>query len=289
LGAVHLRVYRELPEIKALCIADSDQEKLAAYPDLPAVNDYRALLGKVDLVSVAAPTTAHFEITKFFLEHKVPVLVEKPITVNTAQADKLIALAKKHKTQLLVGHVERFNSAYLAVKDSIQNPLFIECTRISPYPNRSLDISVVLDLMIHDLDIISHLARSRVKRMEAMGVKVLSPSEDIANVRLTFHNGCVANITASRISLKRERKIRIFMHNCYISLDYAQQLAAVYRKTGNEIIHDIPDIPKEESLKKEIRHFVEMVKHKKFSLEDTVRAKDALNLALKIQDKIRRR
>jgi predicted dehydrogenase len=239
------------------------------------------------LLPTAIQATTHFEIAKFFLENKIPVLVEKPITMDMREAKQLIALAKKNKTMLSVGHVERYNNAYLAVKELIHNPLFIECNRISPFPNRSLDISVVLDLMIHDLDIILYLMHSKIKRIEAMGVKVLSASEDIANVRLTFANGCVANITASRISMKRERKLRIFMHNGYISIDYAEQQAAVYRKINNQISQEILPIQKEEPLKKEIADFVNMVRHNKFDITGAQKATEALNLALTIQKKLR--
>jgi len=287
LGSIHLRIYRELPQIAEVLIADNDITRFTPYPELASFTNYKELLGKVDLVTVSTPTTSHFEVAKFFLEHKVPVLVEKPITMDIKEANALLALAKKNKTLIFVGHVERYNSAYLAVKEKIHNPLFIECHRISPYPNRSLDISVVLDVMIHDLDILLYLLHDKIKKIEAKGVKVLSPSEDIANVRITFAHGCVANITASRISLKRERKIRIFMENCYISLDLAEQQAAVYKKEGEQIHHEILTIQKEEPLKKEITAFVEMVKHKKFAIDDAIKAKEALALAIKVQNKLR--
>ncbi|MFA6282062.1 MAG: Gfo/Idh/MocA family oxidoreductase, partial [Candidatus Omnitrophota bacterium] len=241
------------------------------------------LLGKVDFVSIAVPTSSHFEIAKFFLNNKIPVFVEKPITQKAFEAKKLIELAQKNKTLIFVGHVERYNNAYLAIKKLVDNPLFIECHRLSPYPNRSLDISVVLDLMIHDLDIILDLVRDKVKKVEAKGVKVLSSTADIANVRITFENGCVANITASRISAKRERKIRIFLSHCYISMDYAEQQAEIYQKTGQQITKQVLEINKEEPLKKEIMDFVDMVKNNNTSIEDAAKAKDALNLALQIE------
>ncbi len=235
------------------------------------------------MVSIATPTSSHFKITKFFLENKIPVLVEKPLTQDLKEAEQLIKLAKKNKTILFVGHVERYNSAYLAVKRSIKNPLFIECHRLSPYPYRSLDIGVVLDLMIHDLDIILYLIKDKVKKIEAKGVKVLSESHDIANARLTFDKGCVANITSSRISAKKERKIRIFMKNCYISLDYAQQSVDIYRKVKSGITKNCLPINKEEPLKKEISDFVTSVRKNIFNIEDAQKAKDALKLALRIQ------
>jgi len=283
LGSIHLRIYREIAEIKKIYAVDTDESKLIDYKDLETLSNYRYLKDKVDLVSIATPTINHFEIAGFFLANKIPVLVEKPITVDTAQAKKLIDLSKKNKTLLFVGHVERYNNAYIAAKKIIKNPLFIECHRLSLYPNRSLDISVILDLMIHDLDLVLDLAKDDIRKVEAKGVKVLSPSEDIANARITFKNGCVANITASRISVKRERKIRIFMNRAYISLDYAQQTVEIYQKVGNEIKKEVLAIDKEEPLKKEIAHFVSMVRKKMFRLDYAEKSKNALELAIKIR------
>jgi predicted dehydrogenase len=284
-----LRIYKEIKGIDRLYLVDTDKEKLSLYPQKESFSDYRQLLGKADLISIATPTTTHFEIAEFFLKNKIPLLVEKPITQNLKEANELIKLANKNKTLLLVGHVERYNNAYLALKESVKNPLFIECHRLNPYPNRSLDISVVLDLMIHDLDIILDLVRDKVKKVEAKGVRVLSDLEDIANARVTFKNGCVANITASRISAKRERKIRIFLENCYISLDYAEQKVEIYRKIAGQIKSELLSINKEEPLKNEIIDFVNLVKEKKFQIEEAIKAKDALALALKIQRQITNR
>ncbi|MDD5429213.1 MAG: Gfo/Idh/MocA family oxidoreductase [Candidatus Omnitrophica bacterium] len=286
LGKIHLRIYSEIKIIGTIYLADSNPEAVAEYPDYKYFADYRQLKDKVDLVSIAAPTSNHYEIASFFLNHKIPVLVEKPLTQNGNEAKKIVALAKKNQTLLFVGHVERYNSAYLAIKKIIKNPLFIECHRLNPYPGRSLDISVVLDLMIHDLDIILGLIKDKVKKVEAKGVKVISPTADIANARLTFKKGCVANITSSRISEKKERKIRIFMSNCYISLDYAQQTVEIYRKNKNEIVKRCLPINKEEPLKREIVDFVRLVKTKKFSLDYAKRAKNALILACKIDSHI---
>ncbi len=283
LGSLHLRIYGEIKDAEKIYIVDTDQSRLVNHPNMPSFNDYRNLLGKVDFVSIAVPTISHFEIAKFFLKNKIPAFVEKPITQNANEAKKLIALAEKNKTLIFVGHVERYNNAYLAIKKIVDKPLFIECHRLSPYPNRSLDISVVLDLMIHDLDIILDLVRDKVKKVEAKGVKVLSDTADIANVRLTFQNGCVANITASRISAKRERKIRIFLSHCYISMDYAQQQAEIYKKIDQQITREVLEINKEEPLKNEIIDFVGMVKNNNTSIEDAAKAKDALELALRIE------
>ncbi|MCP4652514.1 MAG: Gfo/Idh/MocA family oxidoreductase [Candidatus Omnitrophica bacterium] len=285
LGSIHLRIYKELRAVKKVFAVDVDAGKLAQCSDVPCFNDYRKLIGAVDMVSVATPTPTHFEIAKFFLERKIPVLVEKPLTTDVKEGNKLIEVSKKNKTLLFVGHVERYNNAYLAIKKIIKDPLFIECHRLSPYPHRSLDIGVTLDLMIHDLDIILDLVKSDVKKIDAKGVNVLSNSADIANTRITFKNGCVANITSSRISTKKERKIRIFMHNCYISLDYAQQRVEIYQKIKNKITKKLLPINKEEPLKKEIGEFVSLVKGKKFRTEYAISARNALALAIDIQKK----
>lgn len=283
LGSIHLRIYKELKGIGKIYLADTNANVRKRYNTSPIFKNYQDLKGKVDIVSIATPTFTHYTIAKFFLENKIPVLVEKPLTRNLKKAEQLIKLSKKNKTLLFVGHVERYNSAYLAVKKIIKNPLFIECHRISPYPNRSLDTSVILDLMIHDLDIILDLLKDKVKKIEAKGVKVLSSTEDIANVRITFNNGCVANITSSRISEKRERKIRIFMPNCYMSLDYAQQSVEIYKKLKTKITKNHLPINKEEPLKKEIVDFINLVNKKSFRVDYAEKAKDALSLACKIE------
>ncbi len=283
LGSIHLRIYKELKEIGKIYLVDTDPEILGHHQIGHCLKDYRNLKGKVDLVSIATPTSSHYKIAKFFLKNKIPVLVEKPLTQDLKEAKNLIAMSKKNKTLLFVGHVERYNNAYLAIKKIIKNPLFIECHRLSPYPHRSLDISVVLDLMIHDLDIILYLLRDSVKKIDAKGVKILSSTEDIANARITFKNGCVTNITASRISQKRERKIRIFMPQAYISLDYAQQTVEIYKKLKTKIIKKLLPVSKEEPLKKEIADFVSLVTRNKSDTGYAEAAKDALELACKIE------
>ncbi len=283
LGSIHLRIYKELKGIRKIYLVDTQAKALNLHKEYCHYKDYQSLKGKVDLVSIATPTSTHFKIASFFLNSKIPVLVEKPLTQDLREAEKLVETAKKNKTLLFVGHVERYNNAYLSIKKIIKNPLFIECHRLSPYPYRSLDISVVLDLMIHDLDIILYLLKSKIKKIEAKGVKVLSSTEDIANARITFDCGCVANITSSRISQKTERKIRIFMPQAYISLDYAQQTVEIFRKLKTKIIRKCLPINKEEPLKKEITDFVSLVRKKKFDIEYARTAKDALSLACKIE------
>ncbi len=285
IGRFHYRIYKKIKGIGKICPVDTNPKTLSLVTG-DSYSDYKKLLGKVDLVSIATPTASHFEIASFFLKNRIPALVEKPLTNTLKETNKLIDLSGKKKTLLFVGHVERYNNAYLAIKKLIKHPKFIECHRLSFYPKRSLDISVVLDLMIHDLDIVLDLVKDPISKIEAKGVRVLSSKEDIANVRIAFKNGCVANITSSRISAKKERKLRIFTKNCYISLDYAQQKVEIYQKKGKQIIKKTLPINKKQPLEKEISEFVNLVRKKVFTLEYAKKAKDALALSLIIQKKI---
>jgi len=288
IGTFHLRIYKQIKEVGEIHLADIDKGKTSSFSE-PFFSSYKDLLGKVDLVSIASPTSTHATIGKFFLKNKIPCLIEKPLANNERDARSLIKYAQRNKTLLFVGHVERYNNAYLTAKKVIINPQFIECHRLSPYPNRSLDIGVVLDLMIHDLDIILDIVKDKVKRVEAVGIKVLSSSEDIANARITFRGGCVANITASRVSTERVRKFRVFFLNHYISLDYAQQEVDIYKKVGSSITKDVLTIDREEPLRKEIEEFVSMVKNNNYTLDYAYKAHDALALALHIQRLIHKR
>jgi len=214
--------------------------------------------------------------------------VEKPITTKLKDAESLVSIAKKRSLILQVGHVERFNKALAAIENIPGEIKFIECHRIGPFSRRSTDVSVVLDLMIHDLDIIFQFLPSKIKKIEAKGVKVLSAKEDIANCRISFKNGCVANVTSSRISSKKERKIRIFMPNKYISLDYANQSVNVYQKDQTHISHQTLGIEKEEPLKKEINHFINLVIKKDYDSSSAQGAKDALSAATTIEKIIKK-
>ena len=286
-GSLHLETYTKLPQIDKVIACDIDKAKFKGGKKTIYLDDYQKI-PPLDLVSVATPTTTHFKIAKFFLQQKTPVLVEKPIASSLKEANALIRIAKKNKTPLLVGHIERFNSAYVQVKKFLNRPRFIECHRLSNFPHRSLDISVVLDLMIHDLDLILELAGSPLKKIEGVGVKVLSSYEDIANARLTFANGCIANVTASRISKDRVRKIRAFLPNRYVAVDFAAQDAEIYEKKGAKITKRIISIKKEEPIKKEIQEFIRIVQNKKPHLFYAQRAKEALKVALKIEKLIRK-
>ena len=289
LGNIHCRIYKELENVELAAVCDIDKgraDSVAKNLVASACYDYRGLLGKIDAVSIAAPTNLHYEIGRYFLSQGIHALIEKPFTPNLKEADALIKIARKNKLILQVGHVERFNSAFSAVKSIIQNPQFIECHRLSPFPNRSLDIGAVLDIMIHDIDIVLGLVNSPLKKVESVGIAVLTQFEDIANARLCFKNGCVANLTASRVSDEVMRKIRIFQKNTYISLDYKEAEASVYRKDGTQISKENLPIEKEEPLKKELASFVECVINRKEPLVSGEVAREALALALKIQKQI---
>ncbi|HQP10868.1 MAG TPA: Gfo/Idh/MocA family oxidoreductase [Candidatus Omnitrophota bacterium] len=290
LGSRHLKVYSELKEqaeIIGVCDLKADRTiKLAEHYHAPFLENYRDLAGKVDAVNICTPTESHHEIAKFFLQNGIHTLVEKPMTTTVKQADELIALAQKNNLKLQVGHIERFNSAFESIKHFLHKPLFIECHRLNHFPNRSLDIGVVMDLMIHDIDIVLGLIRSPVKDISAIGVNVLTPLEDIASVRMTFENGCVCNLTASRISDEVMRKIRVFQKDTYISLDYVKQEAFIYKKHEQQILkHSLP-IEREEPLKKELEHFLECVRENKQPLVSGEQGREALVVALDISKKI---
>lgn len=226
LGRFHAENYARLArkrnagfQLAALCDVAAEGEKLARKLKVPFFRDYRELADRVDAVSVVVPTTLHREVGGFFLKHGIHCLVEKPIAKTVAEAEALCAAAVKGGARLQVGHVERFNAVVRAAAPHLGRPRFIEATRISPYPFRSTDVGVTLDLMIHDIDLLVALAGEEPSEVRAAGALVFSPSEDVANARLAFPSGCIANVTASRVSLKKERKIRIFQDDGYFSLD----------------------------------------------------------------------
>ncbi len=233
LGKEHARVYAGSPQAELVAVVDPDRGRGTAVAEKYGVrylSDYRDLRDAVDALSVASPTKQHFEIARHFLERGVSVLVEKPMTSSLEEAVSLVETSRRSEGVLQVGHIERFNPALAAIEPFVAKPRYLESIRVSPYPFRSSDIGVVLDLMIHDIDIILHLTRSEVKEIEALGVSVLSESEDMATARIVFSDGAVANVTASRVSRKKVRQTRIFQKDCYISFDYAERRASVCRR-----------------------------------------------------------
>jgi predicted dehydrogenase len=279
-----------------VAVVDAREEvrkAVAAEVKSSGLADYRELLGKVDAVSVVTPTPAHFEIAAAFLEAGAHVLVEKPITETPDQARALIARARDSKRILQVGHLERFNSAILAAEPYLSTPRFVECQRLAPYKERGTDVNVVLDLMIHDIDLVQSLARSEIVSIDAIGTPVFSGEIDIANARIRFANGCVANTTASRVSLKTERKLRIFEDDAYISLDLQQKILTLIRKReGVPAPGQLPvsieeaNLEQGDALKSEIESFLGCIRNDRqpiVSGEDGLRA---LETAIRITEQV---
>ncbi|MBU1767062.1 MAG: Gfo/Idh/MocA family oxidoreductase [Candidatus Omnitrophica bacterium] len=285
MGQRHARIFSEIENASLVGVCDSSDEqrdKIALNFDTTPYSDYRQLIGKVDGVSIATPTKFHYLIAKYFLENGIHVLVEKVITSSEKEALELIELSIKNKLVLQVGHVERYNSAVIKLGEIVSSPLFIECHRVGPYPGRGTETNVVKEVMIHDLDIILQLVNSPVKSIDAVGAEVLSKTADIVNARIHFASGCVANVTASRVSEKALRKIRIFQKNSYISLDYFNQTIDMLEKgEGNTIKKTPVPIDKKEPLKEELKDFLDCVQYNrqpKVSGEDGLKALQLANL-----------
>lgn len=286
LGKEHARIYSQLPQVELVGVVDIDlqrAEEVAGQYGTRIYNSIDNIVNKIDAASVVVPTDGHFEIAKELLKLGKNILVEKPITKTLREAKKLVNLANKKRLFLQVGHVERFNPIIQKLVRLVKKPRFIEIHRLSPFTPRGTEVGVVLDLMIHDIDIILALAKSNVKSIEAIGVNVLTPYEDIANARITFKNGCVANLTASRVSPERMRKIRVFQPNSYTSIDYYKQEGVCYYKKGNEILKEILEAEKEEPLKLELQDFVNCILGGK---RPHVSGEDAI-MTLEVAEKIR--
>jgi predicted dehydrogenase len=294
LGRHHARILSSLPGAELVSVVDtyrSRAEEVATANRTRAVFDHRDLLGNVDAVTIAAPTEAHAEIGCAFLNAGVPVLVEKPLARTLAEADALIRAAAQARVALAVGHTERFNPAVDAARGLLTDPRFIEVHRLGAFPERSLDIDVVFDLMIHDLDVVLSLVRAEVSSIEAVGVPVLTDRVDIANARLRFANGCIANLTASRISRDRVRKIRFFQPAAYLSVDYAAQKVELWRLVKRDgaapaIEGGDVDVANEEPLKRELADFVAAVAQRRAPRVSGEDGRRALVLAQGIVDRM---
>lgn len=291
LGKFHAEKYANLAASELIAVADinkSTAQEIASKYNAQAVENYQDLLGKVDAVSIVVPTPHHYTVAKDFLSKGCHVLLEKPITTTIAEAEELINIAKENKCILQVGHIERFNPAILGIEQALNNPRFIESNRIAPFKPRNTDVNVVLDLMIHDIDIIMELVDSNLKSIQANGIPILSKEIDIANARLVFENGCVANVTASRVSMKTERKMRIFQQDAYITVDFHQRISRIHKK-GMNIEKNIPEFITEEhayeatdALKDEIDDFLQSIMHNKPPKVSGEDGKRALETALEI-------
>jgi len=296
LGRHHARILASLPGVQLVAVVDTNRPRAAeiaaaAARGTRAVFDYRDVLGQVDAVTIATPTELHADIGRAFLSAGVPALVEKPLARSLAEADALIRASTEAGALLAVGHTERFNPAVAAARPLLTDPRFIEVHRLGTFPERSLDIDVVFDLMIHDLDIVLSIVRAEVESVEAVGVPVLTGRVDIANARVRFANGCIVNLTASRISRDRVRKIRFFQPAAYVSIDYAAQKVEMWRLVkgagpmpsieGGEI-----EVANEEPLKRELTDFVEAVVSRRPAGVTGADGRRALALAQQIADRM---
>ncbi|WP_027714480.1 Gfo/Idh/MocA family protein [Desulfuromonas sp. TF] len=297
LGRFHAQKYASLEDVDLVGVVDASRERaeeVAAEVGTAAFTDYRQLLDSVDVVSIVVPTQYHYPVAKECLEAGCHILLEKPITQSVEEADHLIRLAEDRGLVFQVGHLERFNPAVLALEGVLKNPLFIESHRLAPFKTRGTDVTVVLDLMIHDIDIILSMVPSAIKLVNSMGVPVLSEEVDIANARLQFENGCVANVTASRVSRDAVRKIRIFQSDAYISIDYQARKISIFRKDdGGVPVPGLPNVSMEEksfeqsdALLAEIRAFVDAVRDGTAPVVTGEDGKRALELALQINGKL---
>jgi len=289
-GRHHLRVIRQSARAELAAVVDADRERAeqaAREFRCAAFNDVRQLEGKVDAAVVAVPTSAHVQVGCALLEAGIDVLVEKPIAPDLDGARRLIETAARHARVLQVGHLERFNPAVAALREIARLPLFFEVHRLSVFTPRSLDVDVVLDLMIHDLDIVLSLVGEAPEEIRAAGISVLSPKVDIANVRLAFPGGCVANLTASRVSTERVRKLRMFQPHQYVSVDYTRQDAAVFEVApGRQVASRRLPVEKAEPLALELEAFCEAVRTRAEPLVSGAEACRALEVALGILARI---
>lgn len=295
LGNYHLQKYHNLENCEIAAVADTfadRAQKAAEIYKCDPFSDYQAMLGKVDAVSIAVPTSDHYKVARDFLATGADVLIEKPICATLQEADELIELAKKNGLILQVGFVERFNPAVMAMENVIKRPMFIEAHRLHPFFERGTDVDVILDLMIHDLDIILKFVDSPIKKVEAVGVPILSDKIDISNVRISFATGCIANITASRISAKTMQKIRFFGIEGYHAVDCQKREIVSLSKTINEagqqqIIQNNVEVGSHDPLEEEIRSFVNAVANRSVPLVSGEEARKSLELAIDIINKMK--
>ena len=308
LGNFHLKQLSNIPNILVSGLYDINNKRatlMSKNHNVHCFSSINNLLNSSDAVSIVTPTCTHYKISKRALNQGCHIFIEKPITDNLADARSLLKKAKQEKKIIQVGHIERFNPGFIALKKINPNPKFIEVHRLAPFNSRGNDVPVILDLMIHDLDIIISLLGNKVEDIRANGVSVISKSIDIANARLVFNNGCVVNLTASRISQKEMRKMRLFSQNSYITIDFKEKLLEEYKIYNNKyklkkndkvleigknnkkhIIYNKPLITKDDALKEELNHFIHSIHNNSNPKTDGESATEALNIALKIQSKI---
>ncbi len=292
LGRFHALKYRDLPNVDLVGVADVRRERaeeVARELGVEAFGDHMDLVGRVDAASVAVLTTEHHEVARALLKNGIHVLVEKPIAATMEEAQEMVDMAERQGAVLQVGHLERFNPTIQALQKKLRGPLFLECHRISPYTARGVDVDVVLDLMIHDIDLILDFLKSEVVQVHAVGVPILTSRYDIVNARFRFATGCVANVTASRVSAKSLRKIRVFQPDAYISVDCGKGEVMEYRKLPAEhpggvprIVADRLEVDEKDSLMEEIRSFVDVVRHGGSPVVDGKMGLRCLGVALQV-------
>ena len=294
LGKFHAEKYHLATDSKLIAICDLDLEKakpLADQFNTTAVTDYRELIGKVNAVSIVTPTPSHYAIGLFFLSHGVHVLMEKPICTSLTEAEHLIQTAQDNNAILQIGHLERFNGTITTLQPHITRPRFIESRRAAPFNLRAIDVNVIYDLMIHDIELIQSMVASPIIDIQATGERVLTSFIDIANARITFDSGCIANVTASRISSKAQRSINIFQSNAHIAADLHHKKIKIASKSSEEIHPGIPAIdyqhlpvPPGDALQDEINAFLHCITHKKMPTVSGLDGKKALETAIRITD-----
>ena len=289
IGVHHARIFSELKGVDLSCVVDTDfkkAQKAATQFNCRAYKDYASVLDKVDAVSIAAPTAMHFKIAMECLKNDKDIFIEKPVTSTLKEAETIISEAAKKDLIVQVGHLERFNAGVSLISRIIKNPRFIESSRLSPFPGRSSDVDVTLDLMIHDIDIILTLVKSDISQLRATGAKVLTNNLDIAYAWLEFRNGCIAEVVASRIADKKTRQLKVFQNNAYLTLDYMTQEVTCFRKVNGKVKKEFKKAKESEPLKEQLKSFAACVKNRTQPLVSAVEGKEALQVALKISELI---
>ena len=296
LGHFHARKYAAMKDVQLVGVADVDRERaeiIARECETTPYIDYRALLDRVDAVSVVVPTIYHHQVASSCISRGIDLLVEKPITTTLEEADDLIGWAEEKKLILQVGHLERFNPAVLAMQPLLNHPLFIEAHRLTTFKNRGTDVDVILDLMIHDIDIILSIIDSPIKDIHTVGAPVITPLTDIANARIIFANGCTANITVSRISMDNMRRMRIFQPGKYLSVDFSKKeiMAIKLKQAGNNSV-PLPDIskygfPEQDVLEMELRNFIHNIRTRSQPIVSGKEGRRALDIALRVISQIK--
>ncbi len=296
LGKFHAEKYAMIDDVELIGVVDINEKRakeIATKLGCPYYTDYKDIADQVDAVSIVVPTVSHFEVASFFLNRGIHCLLEKPITQSVDEAQRLINIAKDKAVILQIGHIERFNPAVKVLSEKVNCPLFIEAHRLSEFKPRAIDVDVILDLMIHDIDIVLNLVKEEVTNVLAVGVPVLTPHVDIANVRLVFKNGCTANLTASRISRYPMRRIRVFQPGCFIGVDCLKKNALILAKTGNAMSKDAISaqnitLNNTDMLLEEIRAFIKSIKEKSTPIVTAEHGKNALELAITIGEQIKK-